>query len=186
MKKFLLLLAFVVLGVSVFATVSQAHNNHCEHNCWTPTPTHTHTPRPTHSPTPTATPSATPVATETPVETPAPTEQPTVPFSEPGPAFAPTQPACPYIEGWLPQLKYNGVTLENGNHIFHYVATAVEEKNPTWWVKWGFTPEFMPFEKVFKSDEPLNINMYKGSTNWINVAQYKEPGCFGKWSGPFN
>jgi hypothetical protein len=198
MNKFLILFA-LVFGVAVFASPAFATNNHCTWQfknwhwvevCTTPSPTPTVTPTATPEPSvtptpepecevecePTATPSATPEAT------PAPTEQP---FRAPEPAYAPTLPACPLIEGWLPQVTYNGVTTENGNSVFHYTVKAVEEKNPIWWVKWGFTKDFMPYEKVFKTNN-IDITMYGGNSNWINVSQYKEPGCFGLWSGAIN
>lgn len=170
-----------------------AWDNECRFNC------HWQTPRPTKSPTPTASPEPTKSPEpkceedcETPMATPSATPEAT-PTPEPhhddftlgGPAYAPTQPLCPTIEGWLPQITYNGFTNNhNGTWTFNYTIKSVSESNPVWWVWYGPTPTSLPQVKIVYGEKAEITQEW--STNWITAALYREPGCFGKWSAVVN
>lgn len=190
MKKTLLLLIpiFLILGATVVAAC-----NYTPQPTSTPTPTvsPSETPTPTETPIETVisseTPEATPTPSEEPTATPEPTSQPTVAFSDPSPAYAPTQAACPLIEDWLPQITFQGnKTTHNtdGTWTFHYTIKSVSEQNPVWWVWYGPTPVSLPQVKIVYGTEAEITQQW--STNWIRAAIYREPGCFGTFSQVIN
>ena len=186
MKQLILpVLAVLTFGLIIVTTV-KATNNHCEHNCWTPSPTphSTWTPRPTKSPEP----SQTPEPSETPVETPVPTEQPTIALTQAWPAYAPTQALCPALEDWIPQIKYVGFTHNSdGSYTFTYILKSVETQNPTFLIWYGPTPEKVNSYPLIVHGENKTVEVsitQEQSTNWIKVWHYAEPGCFGKNPSP--
>lgn len=193
MKKLFLVLALLVLSVSVVKACQPTVEP-------SPTPTATPTASPTATPEPTVPPCWTNESLDlkvdipnwdnipcpTPTETPAPTEQPKVEnFTLGGPAYAPTQPSCLTMEQWLPQIVYKGRTQNNnGTYTFHYTIKSVTEKNPTWFVWYGFVPTSLPYVYIAHG-ETVDITQ-SGSTNWIKASLYSEPGCFSPWSQIIN
>lgn len=202
--KIKILLTF--LGVLTFAGMTfsvktaEAHFVPCNldflhliPSCW-PQPTSTTTPSPSSSPIPTSSPEPTvaPTATpcmewkgefsepcETPVETASPiaTPAPEQGFHQPDGATAPTLPLCAALPSWAPTVTYLGKV---GN-TFSYTWTTVKDGLHDYWVDWGFTPTSLRYSMVVH-EEKVSITMFGGNSNWMKVAGYIEPGCFGPFS----
>lgn len=187
----LTLLVFSLVVIS-YPNRTFAHNRHeCEHNCQTPTvsPTATPTPTPvvTSTPEPTEEPcfyysddikvpcgtDETPVPTATPSATPVPEQ----PYHQPDGATAPTLSLCGDVGVFKPSVFYDGVK----NNTFSYHWTTVKDGLHDYLVEYGFVPTDLRFSLIVH-EEKVSITMFGGTTNWMRVSSYVEPGCHGVWS----
>lgn len=117
-----------------------------------------------------------PEITPTPQPEPTPVETITRGFSTPE---APKPPSCESPK-YAPTVTYLG---ESGG-VFSYEWTEVDPNVNTYWINYGATADNLD-QSVVVEGEYIDINMFGGSSNWMEVAGY-DNGCTGPFSAITN